>query len=415
LVNATYDKAQRLFHGQIEYTVVNQVTEPVNAFYAFTEDKVSYRQCNGTGPSLHNEVTRYVTRKGILLALMNKPAGTKIRDDFQYHFSTSQTSFKFKDMRFISFVEVGDDQSYHVANAAILATNLDALPAPVPTLELDESNLSGKTFNPGDLVPVTFTKENVQFIRVGFSSNGGSSWSFTGITSSTSPVNWTVPDIGTTNGKLMIYHYPDSDITAIQTSTFTITPKQHALTILHPLSKDTMLITRHFDIQWNGVGVGAIKVELSRNGGTNWDSLGTVSDSSGHFDWLVTAPATATAEIRLTSLEPLLTTTSDLFTIDNPSSQSVAPKANALAIGSLYPNPVRAGKDAKLAIEVGSVSEYAAEIYDLVGRLIQPSTNGTAAAGRIELDVSKLAPGTYTVLLKSHAGRTGSVGFTVVP
>ena len=85
------------------------------------------------------------------------------------------------------------------------------------------------------------------------------------------------------------------------------------ITFISPNGGETWLIGSTQRIRWISSGkTGNVKIELSRNGGVSWTTLKNSAANNGEYKWKVTAPATAQARIRVSSIRyPSVTDTSD--------------------------------------------------------------------------------------------------------
>ena len=84
--------------------------------------------------------------------------------------------------------------------------------------------------------------------------------------------------------------------------------------VLAPNSGETLTIGSSFRIEWSLTEItGNVKIELSRDGGTNWETLFGNTGNDGTQNWNVSGPACETALIRVTSTyDPTTNDISDL-------------------------------------------------------------------------------------------------------
>ncbi|MCP4215586.1 MAG: hypothetical protein GY765_13110, partial [bacterium] len=72
-------------------------------------------------------------------------------------------------------------------------------------------------------------------------------------------------------------------------------------------------------ITWTSAGtIANVKIELSRDGGTAWETLNDSVTNSGSYDWTVNAPASTTAMVRVSHTESTTFGTGETFTITQP-------------------------------------------------------------------------------------------------
>jgi choice-of-anchor B domain-containing protein len=96
----------------------------------------------------------------------------------------------------------------------------------------------------------------------------------------------------------------DGEILDDNTATLTarVEPARRELRLLGPVGGETWRTGRAFTIQWTLRGVdGGVRVELSRDDGSNWIAIADEAANTGFFDWTASGP-TARARVRVTSL-----------------------------------------------------------------------------------------------------------------
>ena len=76
-----------------------------------------------------------------------------------------------------------------------------------------------------------------------------------------------------------------------------------------------------------------MRVEITRNSGTSWETLATDAPNTGSFPWTVTGPTTPLARVRVTSNGPVIATSlGATFPIVTPSLTVTAPAAGATVL-----------------------------------------------------------------------------------
>ncbi len=76
-----------------------------------------------------------------------------------------------------------------------------------------------------------------------------------------------------------------------------------ALTLLLPKGGETFLVGQTVTLKWTSTGfIDHVRVELSRSGGTSWETILADVPNTGSAQWTVTGPGTKEGRIRVTSL-----------------------------------------------------------------------------------------------------------------
>ena len=90
-----------------------------------------------------------------------------------------------------------------------------------------------------------------------------------------------------------------------------------ALTLRRPIGPMSFRIGRNNTVQWTLRGVaGGVTIDLSRDDGETWTTVGEDVENVGFFDWTGSGPSTPRARIRVTSVaRPELSQTSPSFSI----------------------------------------------------------------------------------------------------
>ena len=101
----------------------------------------------------------------------------------------------------------------------------------------------------------------------------------------------------------------------------TLTPPTPTLTLAIPNGGESWQIGSNQTLQWSSTNLtGNVKLELSRNGGTGWETLFASVANSGSQVWAVSGLATTSALLRITGVEnPNISDISDsVFTLTAP-------------------------------------------------------------------------------------------------
>ncbi len=116
---------------------------------------------------------------------------------------------------------------------------------------------------------------------------------------------------------------------------FTIATAAPSITVTSPNTAVNWAVGSTRSINWNhNLGANSfVRIELSRDGNTSWETLATsvqnTAATSGMFSWVVSAPTTGTATIRVTWVDGATSDVSNsAFSITIPSLTITAPNTN---------------------------------------------------------------------------------------
>ncbi len=190
-----------------------------------------------------------------------------------------------------------------------------------------------------------------------------------------------------------------------------------ALTLTTPDGGETWLEGEERTIAWTkGAGVLAVDLELSHDGGANWQTIAAnLHDTT--FTWTVT-PRTAdgTASMRVVDRNrPQFRDASDaLFSIFPLSALGVGDRVTRLTLSGAWPNPTRGALTVSFALPAAGDARL--ELIDLAGRRVASRLERSLAPGAHRLTLSPgrgLTPGLYLVRL-SQGGETRSMKVAVI-
>jgi hypothetical protein len=196
-----------------------------------------------------------------------------------------------------------------------------------------------------------------------------------------------------------------------------VSPLPATLAVTAPAGGELWLTGTRQTLSWSrGAGVLAVDVALSRDGGTDWQTLARgVTDTC--WTWNVVGPLTRQARVRVADpAVPSHAAVSDsVFTV-MPAEllDAAAPGPTGFALGSVQPNPARGA--ARVAFTLPDGPPARLELVDLAGRRVRSLELRAGGAGvrHAELDrIGELRPGLYLVRL-SQAGRHATRKLVVV-
>jgi hypothetical protein len=169
-------------------------------------------------------------------------------------------------------------------------------------------------------------------VKIELSRDDGATWStIIGSTANDGTKNWKVsgPATGSARIKVTSILYPA--VFDISDASFTIVPRPIWIKITSPNGGENWEIGSRQDIKWDSLNVPLIvRMELSRDGGSTWDTIGFFTWNDGIYNWRVTGPATTAARIKVTDIfNPAIFDISDAnFTIAPPQPSIIVTSPN---------------------------------------------------------------------------------------
>jgi hypothetical protein len=423
LTSATWDTTNFVLTVHIDVTSDVAFGNVIKIRYAIVQDGVPYKQCGGTGPSIHNDIVRYVTVGDSILPLQGQPAGTTVHATYYQRINqlapgqAFDATFDPSKMRLIAFIEESGGGDFYVTTAGQVLSNFKTLPLPASSLLLNSSFLDGQTFKPGGSASVSWRKANENSVNAAYSLDNGTTWRPFITVSDKNDIDhiiWTVPDSATTTGKIKISD-PSGAVTSTEIGTFTISATPHSLSIVSPTSKDTFNIGQLITVQWNKSGFSGVTILYSSNGAMTWDTVVQNYSVATVYVDTAKAPATNQAQYQIIPLGVI-----DVAPVETGEfvikkvlgvSHEILPGVSALKV---YPNPV-SSDNLHIALTLDEPSVVFVSVYDLLGRELRHLTleEQTAGMSSVEVNVKSLTAGTYIVRAASDKGFVSSARFTL--
>jgi hypothetical protein len=179
------------------------------------------------------------------------------------------------------------------ANASIL----------LATLTVTSPN-GGESWSGGSSQTLLWSSTNLTGnVKIDLSTDGGATFP-TVIAASTANDGtepWTVPATGTNAARIRLSSVSIPTVTDMSDANFTIL--QPAISVLSPNGGETWGIGTIHTITWSSVAIsGSVKIELSRDGGTTYETLFASIPDDGSEPWTVSGAATTNARIRVSSV-----------------------------------------------------------------------------------------------------------------
>ena len=179
----------------------------------------------------------------------------------------------------------------------------------------------GEVLGLGEVYPITWENFGTQgsTVNIQISRDGGFSWSTIVDNAANMGVyNWTVSGKATQYGKIRIEsnggNYADNS-----DANFSIISRD--ITVTSPAGGESWPFNSAQSITWSSYGVtGNVKIELSRNSGSTWETIAESTPDDGSYTWTAALPSSEHCRVRISSVDvPTCFDTSDAdFTIAGP-------------------------------------------------------------------------------------------------
>lgn len=417
LVNATLDKLGQAdfwrLIANVEVTSLEAISSTLNMYFAITEDGVFFPQCpdeKPPGPTDHDNVVRYITTVGKPVDLAGKPVGTSVVITYQQDISKSSSfDYKLPNMKLSGFIEKGTSTNFEVIQAVKLKRNFDTLQAPPKALALNEVPLNGISYNPDDLIVISFDKTSIDSVKIEYSLDNGATYTHIA-NANKSPVFWNAPSTTTTQGKIRVSELASGSPVVVQTGNFIIRTKDFDVQVIHPNGNDTAYINKPFIIEWSKIGVEKVDIEYSANGGKNWGIV-TKNKTGTTHSWFVPSPQTEQAYIRVSAVLPTLDTiraSSDPFHVLVSQSQGSVRRESPISdfMANIYPQPARIGSNIKIDLTLLRDAKITVSVRDILGRVVSdlPSSQYPTGKSTLEVPLNNVPAGSYLLDISSSGG-----------
>jgi hypothetical protein len=171
-----------------------------------------------------------------------------------------------------------------------------------------------------------------------------------------------------------------------------------AVTVVSPNGGESWSVDSPQSITWTkGAGVVAVNVELSRDGGANWEPL-ALGLTGTSYAWNTTESVTTQARVRVSDATAANHADASDANFEVSSSLVDVPTGPArLALSGVHPNP--ATTELRVTFTLPSEAPARLELLDLAGRRMK------------QVDVGAMGPGTHSVTLTRGARLEAGVYF----
>lgn len=268
----------------------------------------------------------------------------------------------------------------------------------------------GQELGQGDLVSITWEKENVANCKVEF--YNGTSWQTIVESTSNTTYPWNVPAIAIENGRIRVSDATNSDLAVTADELKLGIP---TLTVVKPLTQDSICIGFRNDLNWQSRFIDKIRLRFSDDGGNfkNVPSGLNVDATLGTFNWNVSNNVieTTNGRIEFTNQTSGANSGTVLATITNVEFKKCIPTSVAdfsgaesvFSLDEIIPNPAKEKAIMNLSIfnEIPS-AQLDVTITSIKGETLAKVFVPKPMIGMntITLPIENLATGTYYVVAR---------------
>jgi chitodextrinase len=156
------------------------------------------------------------------------------------------------------------------------------------------------------------TSGSISSVKLEFSLDRGGNWqTIVASVSNTGSYLWKIPAVASITCLVRISDTSDLGRFDVSDNVFSIAPP--FISVASPNGSESLLLGSSENLTWKSGGpIEKVKIELSRNGGSNWNVLTTGAANDGSFTWAVSGPLSGNCLLRISdALDGLPTDVSD--------------------------------------------------------------------------------------------------------
>jgi hypothetical protein len=157
-----------------------------------------------------------------------------------------------------------------------------------------------ETFYKGQIININWQSENIDNIRIEYTSDNGQNWSsiIDNISASAKTFAWNPPNINSSEYKVKITDVADINIYDKSNSTFTVANPE--IILLLPKGGEYFIQSETSKICWTFSLIDNIKIEFSDDNGSSWtDVISSTPANTNCFNWNVPAIKSTLCKIRI--------------------------------------------------------------------------------------------------------------------
>ncbi len=170
-----------------------------------------------------------------------------------------------------------------------------------PNILLTAPN-GGENWTGGEQRNITWLSNNISSVKIEYSINNGASWIDIVNSTPAQPriFSWTIPNIASTQARVRISDAINQTTYDIRDTVFTIN-NSPTITVTSPNGGETWNLGGQANLTWTSLSVTNVKIELTRNNGTSWNTIVNSVPSSGIYTWTIDGPTSSQCKVRISS------------------------------------------------------------------------------------------------------------------
>ena len=160
---------------------------------------------------------------------------------------------------------------------------------PKPTIKVVAPN-GGESIQTGTTTEIRWTSENVAFVKIEYTTNGGAAWNvITNSTESTGSYLWTtVPNVNSLQCRIRISDASNGTSSDISDNNFQISNQvSQSIRVISPDGGERWQAGSPKNITWDSKAISNVKIEFTTNNGINWSTIVNSAASTGSYEWSI--------------------------------------------------------------------------------------------------------------------------------
>ena len=190
----------------------------------------------------------------------------------------------------------------------------------LPALSLTAPN-GGENWFSGQTYTITWTSNNIDNIKLEYSTNNGTSWIIINdsISASSGNFSWNIPIVSSLLCKVKISSVNNPSLNSVSNNTFSIL--QPALSLTSPNSGETWITGEVHNITWNSTDITALRIDYTTNNGASWNNISpNTAAGTGSYAWTIPNVQSSNCKVKIADVNNSINNdqSDNIFTISNP-------------------------------------------------------------------------------------------------